>query len=250
MKCAVSDFDRTLYVEEQISPENIRAIKRWQAAGHWFVIATGRNEGSLREKLSAYDFEPDACILNNGAIIRLKGGEEIYCRLIDSDTVRDVLQYLYEVDRDGSGVSMRDRKINILSRDNTTTQKPCDGVLTIDQIDELKEVVQIHTRRPSDIGWIVSLCQDLNERFPGITAYANVWNADIMAHGVDKSAGIHYLQQYVGKFERIFTIGDSENDVRMIRDYHGVTVPDGCENARRAAARIVKDVAEFLDSNL
>ena len=248
MKCAVSDFDRTLYVDGQISPKNIQAIKRWQAAGHWFVVATGRNESSLRAKLDLYDCQPDAYILNNGAVVRLKDGKEIYCKLIDNDTVREILQYLYSVDRDGSGVSMRDRKVNVLSRDNTTTQKPSDGVITIDQIGELKEVVQIHTRRPSDINWIISLCRDLNERFPEITAYANVWNADIMAHGVDKAAGIGCLEQYVGGFDEILTVGDSENDVRMIRDYGGVTVPDGCENARNAAVRIVSDVAEYLDS--
>lgn len=52
MKCAVSDFDRTFSMDGAVSRENREAVRRWQQAGHWFVIATGRNEASLRKKLA------------------------------------------------------------------------------------------------------------------------------------------------------------------------------------------------------
>ncbi len=248
--CAVSDFDRTLYVNEKISPENIRAVRSWQNAGNWFVIATGRNESGLREKLGQYDLRPDAFILNNGARVLLKDGTEIYCRTIDEGTAQAVMRYLYENDRDGIGVSLRDRKINILSKEGTTTQKSCDGVMTIEEARELTAVVQLHTRRPDDVEWISRLCRDLNERFPGVTAYANVWNADIMAHGVDKAAGIAHLTEYAGDFDEVLTVGDSENDVRMIGEHKGAAMSWACENARQAASCTVESVAEYLNRHL
>lgn len=52
MKCAVSDFDRTFSMDGAVSRENREAVRRRQQAGHWFVIATGRNEASLRKKLA------------------------------------------------------------------------------------------------------------------------------------------------------------------------------------------------------
>ncbi len=244
--CAVSDFDRTLYVKEEISPENIRAVRRWQEEGNWFVIATGRNETSLREKLGLYDLRPDAYILNNGARILLGNGREIYCRTIEDETALSVINYLYANDQDGIGVSLRDRKINILSKKGTTTQKSCDEVMTIEEAQKLTAVVQLHTRRPDDVEWIARLCRELNEGFPGVTAYANVWNADIMAHGVDKAGGIAYLLEYAGGFDRVLTVGDSENDVRMIGEYGGAAMSWACENARRAASRTVESVAEYL----
>ena len=249
-RCAVSDFDRTLYVNEEISPENIRAVRRWQERGDWFVIATGRNESGLMEKLSQFDCRPDAYILNNGARILLADGTEVYCRTIEDATSQAVMRYLYENDRDGFGVTLRDRKVNVLSADHTTTQKACDGVITIDQVQELADVVQLHTRRPDDPAWISRLCRDLNERFPGVTAYANVWNADIMAHGVDKEAGIRYLVEYAGGFDQVLTVGDSENDVRMIGEYAGAAMSCACENARQAASRTVESVAEYLNAYL
>ena len=46
MKCAVSDFDRTLYVERMIGEEDKNAVLNWQKSGNLFVIATGRNLGT------------------------------------------------------------------------------------------------------------------------------------------------------------------------------------------------------------
>ena len=67
-----------------------------------------------------------------------------------------------------------------------------------------------------------------------------------MAHGVDKAAGIAHLIGYTGDFAQILTIGDSENDVGMIRQYKGAAVDWACENARQAAAHIVSSVSEYL----
>ena len=54
MKCAVSDFDRTLYVERMISDEDKNAVINWQKSGNLFVIATGRNLGTLFLSLMAF----------------------------------------------------------------------------------------------------------------------------------------------------------------------------------------------------
>ena len=46
-----SDFDRTFYVNCEITEANIRAVENWRQQGNLFVIATGREESILREKL-------------------------------------------------------------------------------------------------------------------------------------------------------------------------------------------------------
>lgn len=246
MKCAVSDFDRTLYVNETVSEENIRAVRAWQQAGHWFVIATGRNETSVREKLERYGICPDALILNNGAVIRDAEGKELFCRLLKDEAARRVLRYLHGLNDDGSGVSTREKKWNVLSASHTTTQKAGDGTITIDEIEGLSEIVQIHRRRPGDEEGILQLCEEVNRRFPEVSAYANVWNADIVAHGVNKAAAIGWLERYMGGFEEIRVIGDSRNDVEMIRRYRGAAPRHAGAAAREAAAVIVEDVAEYL----
>lgn len=245
MKCAVSDFDRTFYVDSKISARNLEAVRAWQGEGNWFVIATGRNEASIRQMLDQYGVKPDALILNNGAVILDREWRELFCKPIDKEAAREVLLYLHGLDDDGSGVSLRRYKVNVLSGAGTTTQKPCGGELTIDGIDGLEEIVQIHRRRP-DEAYIRALCRDVNDRFPAVSAYANVCNADIVAHGVDKSAAIGWLARRQNGFDEILVIGDSANDVRMIREYGGATLKSAALSVQAVAARVVEDVAEFL----
>lgn len=45
MKCAVSDFDRTLYVNGAVSERNIEAVKQWQRKGNLFFIADRKKSG-------------------------------------------------------------------------------------------------------------------------------------------------------------------------------------------------------------
>ncbi len=247
MKCAVSDFDRTLYVDGSISGRNLQALRAWQKDGNWFVLATGRNESSIRAMLDRYGVKPDALILNNGARILDREWRELFCRTIDKTVALEVLAYLHEIDDDGSGVSMRRGKVNVLSRTGTTTQKTCDGVITMEEAGCLDEVVQIHRRKFGEEEKIEALCRDLNARFSGISAYANVCNADIVACGVDKAAAIDWLARHEGGFDEIRVIGDSANDVCMIRRYQGATLRSASLAVQAVAEIVVGDVAEVLE---
>ena len=104
MKCAVSDFDRTLYVNGAVSERNIEAVKQWQRKGNLFFIATGRNLASIKEQLGFFDLEPDGLILNNGAAIMDKEGKLLLCRIIEKKTALKILRFLHELNEDGSGV--------------------------------------------------------------------------------------------------------------------------------------------------
>ena len=187
MKCAVSDFDRTLYVERMISEEDKNAVLNWQKSGNLFVIATGRNFGT-------------------------------------------------------------DRKVCLLSEKGTSTQKACDGgTITADQLESLDNIVQIH-RRNLDLKHIKDLCKDIEERFSEVSAYANLWNGDIVARGVDKAVAVKWLKEHFPQIEKIRCIGDSVNDLGMVRAYQGA-VPDVADpEIKKEATQIVKSVAEFLEN--
>lgn len=140
---------------------------------------------------------------------------------------------------------MRRAKVNVLSGSGITTQKPCKEQVFIDQIDGLKDILQIHRRRQDKV-WIRELCARLNARFPLISAYANVWNGDIVAKGVNKSAAVDLVSRHWGGFDEIRVIGDSANDIQMIRDYGGAALRRADPEVRADAAMIVEDVAEYL----
>ena len=164
MKCAVSDFDRTLYVERMISDEDKNAVINWQKSGNLFVIATGRNLGTIKPIFDFYGFLPDFWILNNGAIIADRDGKTLFIKLIPRKTALAVLRYLQTVNNDGSGVSLIDRKVCLLSEKGISTQKACDGgTIPADQLESLDNIVQIH-RRNLNLKHIKALCHDVEEQ--------------------------------------------------------------------------------------
>ena len=89
MKCAVSDFDRTLYVERMIGEEDKNAVLNWQKSGNLFVIATGRNLGTIKPIFESYGFSPDFWILNNWCHDRRQGWKDS----------------VYKADPKGNGIS-------------------------------------------------------------------------------------------------------------------------------------------------
>ena len=254
MKCAVSDFDGTLYVDERISRENLEAVARWQQAGNWFVIATGRNVTSIRRQLRALPEEqrlvPDALILNNGAMIVGGDGEEIYSCPLDHETAVGVLEYLDGEDDGGSGVSLKTGKWNVVRKIwMKTNQPPCDGVITLAKAKNLPEILQIHHRKDTEED-IIRLCGEINARFPKAIAYPNVKDGDVVARGVGKARGIEILAEKEGPFEEILVIGDSVNDLEMIQAYRGAAMESGSPAVKGAAAEIVSSVADYLNGHL
>lgn len=254
MKCAVSDFDRTLYVNGRISDADRRAVERWQQAGNWFVIATGRNRSSLEEKLKEPrngGIRPDALILNNGALILDGSGREWYRKALDPATAMEVLRYFERQDDAGSGISLDERKLNVVGEPGMkTTQKICDGEITLKEAENLTDILQVHHRRPDSPEEISRMCREINERFPLAAAYANVWNGDVVARGVGKAEAIRLLAEAAGPFGEILVIGDSANDLSMIREFAGAAVPGSVPEVLEAAREQVKNVAEYLESHL
>ena len=254
MKCAVSDFDRTLYVNGEISVRNREAVKKWQQAGNWFVIATGRNLSSLEEKLrepEAGGIRPDALILNNGAVILDGAGREMYKKTLDLQTALEVLRYFDCQDEAGSGISLKDRKLNVVrEKGMKTTQKTGDGEITLSEAEELEEILQIHHRRPDSPEEIDRMCAEINGRFPLAAAYSNVWNADVVAEGVGKAEAVRLLEKMTGPFEEVLVIGDSANDLAMIREYSGASVPGSVPEVAEASAQEAEDVADYLNAHM
>lgn len=247
MRCAVSDFDRTLYVEERISQADRQAVEEWQGRGDLFVVATGRDEGALKEKLSFWQVFPDALILNNGARIIDGQGRELFCRAMERETALGVLDYFAQADEAGTGVSIRGRKLNVLARPGApTTQKPCGGEILMEDARRLQGILQLHHRRPDSPEAIRKMCREINRLFPKAAAYANVWNADVVAKGIHKAGAIRILEQKLGPFEEIRVIGDSINDLDMIQAYHGTTLPWAAPEVLTAALNVAGSVEEWL----
>ena len=70
MKVLASDFDNTLFVEEEISfEENIKSIREFMLMGNIFIIITGRSYTDLKQMLNKYKIPYNYLFCEDGARI-------------------------------------------------------------------------------------------------------------------------------------------------------------------------------------
>lgn len=99
LRMIVADMDGTLlYGREEITPANIRALRRAMSRGTKLCIATGRNYTNVQSILSRYDLQ--ACgIYGNGAQLIDEEGTIIATRYFPKEKLRSVLDVF-----DGEGI--------------------------------------------------------------------------------------------------------------------------------------------------
>lgn len=96
IKLIASDMDGTLLNKEHdISKENLEAIKKVQAMGIHFAIATGRDIDGVKPILEKHNLKCE-CILSNGAEYRDVDGNIIEAINIEKNLVKYILDILKE----------------------------------------------------------------------------------------------------------------------------------------------------------
>ncbi len=234
IKILASDYDDTLKFNNGISQADLDAIAKFRSMGNKFGIVTGRGSDSISEirKLPL-----DFIICATGSVIIDANGEVLYqnrCRfgefikmLLDYARSLDCWYFKYSLDYEGFDVEP-----------------------ILDCI-EGKDFEQCYTRFATE-DKARRFADYVNENFSDtVVAYANGISVDIPAAGRSKTAGI---VEYAKRFENsvIYTIGDNDNDIDMIRSFNGIAVSNAKQCIKELAmhqADRIADAIEFIINN-
>ena len=77
-KLLISDYDDTLFTDEESLTKNLEKIKEFRENANIFVIATSRNFASIMEEIKKYNIFYDYLIVNVGAGLFDNHGKMIY----------------------------------------------------------------------------------------------------------------------------------------------------------------------------
>ena len=95
----VSDYDGTLFTDETTLLDNIEKIKKFQAEGNVFIIATSRSYDSIIKEVKKYQIPYDYIFSNIGAGIFDAAGKILYADFIpqnEKEKIETILeQYSY-----------------------------------------------------------------------------------------------------------------------------------------------------------
>ncbi|GMA09060.1 haloacid dehalogenase [Tetragenococcus halophilus subsp. flandriensis] len=240
MKLLVSDFDGTLYQNQNIAKYAQTQVKRWQDKGNYFILATGRDLPSIMEKINSYEIDPDFIIGNNGATInktiisKVKNAsyELLKHRIINN---RDLFQEI---------------KISYIFENKIHTKKSTVSICEIKKFLEFfneKEVIQISVKANSVHGAVEFIKANATS-FPDMNFLKNIETIDIVDYSVNKLFTIQRIKKDLGILDKnIYTIGDGLNDLQMITNYQSATFPWASDEVIAVANSQVNTVGEFIN---
>lgn len=202
MKVIVSDYDRTFYTGIEDLKENQRAVKLFREQGNVFVFATGRSYQDFKREATRYHLHYDYVIIDHGAMI-LDQHDQILYHIEMDDSIMEALK-------------------NLLRLELCTNLFCCSGKEKRLKF-EPPHLSKIHLEY-SDNEIAREVERDVNDTYNDyVVAYhISDCNLEIVASSVNKAHAISLLaEKFHWETSKIYTIGDGNTDLFMIRNFHG-----------------------------
>ena len=226
MKLIASDFDGTIFIDEKIKTEDIKAIRDFQAKGNLFGLVTGRSYHSLVVLIEG-KLAPDFVIANNGSHIFVKNGKdmtEILKYSLDQDKIRDVMDYYGRT---------------------YPTKLFTDKDRAVDDIRGLREGEEILSLAIYSDHMLENPFQE------DFSFHKSIGVIDVINSAVSKQTGIEFIKNFYGFDKEIIAIGDDFNDIEFLSNTSLSYSLDYVTNkeVRKVCNFSVRSVAELI-SNL
>ena len=257
MKIAASDYDGTLFRNDEIAAEDARGVHAWRAAGHKFGVVTGRDYGMLVPQLHHYGVEFDYAVCNNGGIIHDAAGhvlhqEKIAARVLHAIVaepgVRRSLHFAFSAP--GRTFLCHDREGSWIMREAEQWDFPVVKI-TEEEIVKLPDIHQFSLGYddPREAAEVAAI---LNAKYGAdVHAYPNRGSVDITPPDVSKRNGIEKLKQVMGwQGAVVYAIGDEVNDLPMIEAFNGYTVTTARDAIKAKARCAYESVGTMLLANI
>lgn len=245
-KAIFCDFDGTLYREDHtISQTNKDAIKKYLQAGGKFVVSTGRLFSAIYPKLQELGLEGDVIVYQGGGIYDIKSKKQIFGKYFDRDMAVKALKYVE---------SMGDDFVPLVYINDT-----CHCRHFNEYVDAFVSICNIGYKETEiPLSEYVANCKDLpvkvlvlmqgehceeferegSERFPSLAFMrSHTFIVEIVTKGINKGAAVEWLcDKYGIKVEDTIALGDSENDIAMIKTAGlGVAMANAMPKVKEAA---------------
>jgi 5-amino-6-(5-phospho-D-ribitylamino)uracil phosphatase len=250
IKLIAMDLDGTLLnSQSQVPEENARAIAEAASRGIEIVIVTGRRYHSARMIVDALPCELHL-IVNNGALIKSKGGETHQRTLLPADVARRVIEAALEFRSSASVVFDRPRE-NQVVLETVDWDDPFRGGYFrrsrefVAQVSPLTACLEGTNGTPPEDPiqvMFVGLCQTVRDALEKLqrldfadqymlsfTEYLtrDISVLDVLARGVSKGAALAEWARHRGiRREEVMAIGDNWNDRDML-EFAGLPVVMG-----------------------
>ncbi len=223
-KVLVSDYDNTLYTSDEQIKKNIEKINEFINRGNLFVIATGRSYIDISKMIMKYNIPFNYLICNDGGTIFNNNGKLLYKKDIDLLTAQSIFKDL-EVK-------------NLLDITFIDTG--------YDYSKKIENEVNAIIIKEIDSAFSKNLLVELTSKYSNIHGYISDNWINITEKSVTKTNGILFLKSLLN-FEKIYTIGDTINDINMINEFNGACMKNSTKDLLKVCNIKFNSVADYID---
>ncbi|WP_312642451.1 HAD family hydrolase [Hydrogenoanaerobacterium sp.] len=259
----VSDIDGTISPKFGVIPQrNIDAIKRFQAQGGHFTVATGRHLELAQQFVQLFDIRAPLILVNGSCIYDLEKQEFTYNEYLPQ-TAADYLRHFMKHSKLANiRIMGGDEKMySVYTRADIDTNSP----------DFMKYYIDFTSiEKLQSMEWRKALLITTKEDASEFRAYADsleISDVDFVASselyyemvpkGISKGNGIKKIAKQLGiDMKNVVAVGDYNNDLDMLRVVGLGIAPENAIDEAKAIAKLVVchakdgvlgDVVEYLE---
>ena len=252
MKLFVFDVDGTLvYNGGKISSTVKRTIQSRLDNGDALAIASGRPFVGIDIYLSEFKGEHRYAIGSNGASTYDKEGKTLDILPLKIEDLFELrAKYKEKIENCGGAIYAYDIKGNVLAffESSWTEDEKKYNHIDVSLLDEEtiknnKYILKVMVAASKEVIKNLAIENEDKKKYNIILSdpkYLEFVNKD-----ADKSEAVGYLAKRLNISDKdIYTFGDQENDVRMIKNYNGIAMGNAIELCKANAKFVTKDVRE------
>ena len=227
-KMIASDYDRTLYINDDDIEKNKKVIESFRKKGNIFVIATGRSYYHFMKIVNKYKLEYDYAIINHGATIIDKENNVIYNMPINNSIIKNIKNDL-----------QLDKSIDTFCCSKLETKVP------FEYKDLTKINVKYKTKKES-----IKMNEQINKKYSDFVTSYNITSSsiEIISNKTNKSKTIKMLADKLNvENNNIYTIGDGYSDIQMIKDFNGYCMKESVSELKKVAIDECESVSGLVN---
>ena len=196
MKILASDFDDTIYFEDDVekSIKNIKAIKEFVSFGNSFCIITGRNYSDVKLLLNEYNIPYTYLICEDGAKIFNNMDYCIDTIYMDKELIKEIINILEEYNYD---------------------YYLDDGYNKTNNINDCVKVVVNCSEKDKQVEIVNKIKENIK-----VYVYASKYHINIVNFSVNKANALKRLLNIENlSYNNLHVIGDNSNDYEMVKNF-------------------------------
>ena len=239
MKLFVTDYDNTLYVNDEEIIETIKELNELKKRNVKIMISTGRSLPSIRSEIKKHHIPFDYLSCADGSIIYDQDYNLLKIYPISQKIIKEIKNLTKNINYEELQISYIDGYSNIL---DLTKQISSINIVVhhknyTKQLEDKFNNLKINY---PNYNYVI-----YSHYFNNINSY--LYYMCIKKNKVNKAMSIKYIANKLKISKKdIYVIGDSDNDIEMIKEYNGVCVSNATDLIKNNSQKIYNKISDYI----